>query len=455
MVIKVEDESKEKSLWKKLPLKTKLIVIGALGSFVFTVIFLVVLIAPLMELGIIDISDIGSSGGSLSYSSINDNLSYWWPIGSSETEVENDVVYAKGNPEYTYVSSAFGYREEPYPGEHGGIDIASGETWGKGNIIAAKDGTVIYPTEDDPINCPSSSDVSDTCGGGYGNYVMIDHGNGMVTLYGHMYENSITVKAGDTVKQGQVIGLMGSSGQSNGSHLHFEVRNNGTRVDPQNYVSAENPRPTGKYNLSGIEGGYGTAEENKSAMCKMLINAGFSNNAVAGILVNVSHEGGFRTNNMENCYEFDRCCMINGREYGFCTKSSDDPLRNYANDELYTAAIDSGNYTEDNFSNDRVGYGLIQWTSSGRKRGLYKSSKNEGKSIADLSLQVNYLFDELGSGSYAVTMEAITDETASAVEIATTFCLNFERPANKEVGCPNRANADAQTYLNYVENGCQ
>ena len=83
------------------------------------------------------------------------------------------------------------------------------------------------------------------------------------------------------------------------------------------------------------------------------------------------------------------------------------------------------------------------------------TNKNEGKSIADLSLQVNYLFDELGSGSYAVTMEAITDETASAVEIATTFCLNFERPANKEVGCPNRANADAQTYLNYVENGCQ
>ena len=58
----------------------------------------------------------------------------------------------------------------------------------------------------------------------YGNYVIIQHTDGNYTLYGHLYQNSITVVAGDSVRQGQVIGKMGSSGQSTGPHLHFEVR---------------------------------------------------------------------------------------------------------------------------------------------------------------------------------------------------------------------------------------
>lgn len=74
------------------------------------------------------------------------------------------------------------------------------------------------------------------CGGGYGNYVIIDHGNDMSTLYAHL--GSINVKVGDKVTQGDTIGKMGRSGTSTeakGISLHFEVRDKYAKVNPQNY----------------------------------------------------------------------------------------------------------------------------------------------------------------------------------------------------------------------------
>ena len=85
-------------------------------------------------------------------------------------------------------------------------------------ILAADSGTVVTNTYN---------------AGGYGNYVVINHGNGYATLYGHMSSSAVTL--GQTVAKGQVIGYVGSTGLTTGPHLHFEVRYNGALTDPLSY----------------------------------------------------------------------------------------------------------------------------------------------------------------------------------------------------------------------------
>ncbi|MBW4630781.1 MAG: peptidoglycan DD-metalloendopeptidase family protein [Iphinoe sp. HA4291-MV1] len=115
-------------------------------------------------------------------------------------------------------SSPFGWRIHPIVGErrfHTGLDFAAdyGST-----IRAADTGTVIFAG----------------WYGGYGKSVIINHGNGMTTLYGHTSE--LYISEGQKVKRGQPIAAVGSTGLSTGPHLHFEVRRNGTPVDPMNYL---------------------------------------------------------------------------------------------------------------------------------------------------------------------------------------------------------------------------
>jgi murein DD-endopeptidase MepM/ murein hydrolase activator NlpD len=117
------------------------------------------------------------------------------------------------------IVSGFGYRTHPVYGTtrfHAGVDIggACGQP-----IFAAEDGTVI------------SAGVN----GGYGNATVIDHGNGLSTLYGH--QSSLGVSSGQSVSRAQQIGLVGTTGLSTGCHLHFEVRVNGAPVDPVPYLT--------------------------------------------------------------------------------------------------------------------------------------------------------------------------------------------------------------------------
>ena len=102
---------------------------------------------------------------------------------------------------------------------HSGIDIGAG--FGD-TIMAAASGTVIYV--ETPVPGQSWG------GSGYGNYFIIDHGNGVSTLYAHC--TNVYVSNGQTVSAGEAVGTVGSTGGSTGSHLHFEVRVNGQRVDP-------------------------------------------------------------------------------------------------------------------------------------------------------------------------------------------------------------------------------
>lgn len=104
-----------------------------------------------------------------------------------------------------------------YRSWHKGLDIANHNG---GSILAADSGTVVV------AGWPDNS--------GYGNRVMIDHGNGFKTLYGHM--SKIAVVVGQTVKRGDVLGLMGSTGRSTGTHLHFEVRTSGGNLNPQSVL---------------------------------------------------------------------------------------------------------------------------------------------------------------------------------------------------------------------------
>ena len=118
------------------------------------------------------------------------------------------------------VTSPFGYRSLGY---HRGIDI-SGASASGALVVAGASGTVTQ---------------AGWSTGGYGNYVVIDHGNGIETLYAHMLDNSIMVNPGDTVTKGQAIGRVGNTGYSFGAHLHFEVRINGNRLNPAPYLGLE------------------------------------------------------------------------------------------------------------------------------------------------------------------------------------------------------------------------
>ncbi|MBV8195733.1 MAG: M23 family metallopeptidase [Candidatus Dormibacteraeota bacterium] len=112
-----------------------------------------------------------------------------------------------------------------YPHFHTGLDIAAPFD---APVGAAAAGTVILAT--------SSVDSSGNLVG-YGNYVLISHGDGFLTLYGHL--DKILVAAGQKVQQGEVIGLEGSTGWSTGAHLHFEIRKNGVYVDPAPYLASQ------------------------------------------------------------------------------------------------------------------------------------------------------------------------------------------------------------------------
>ncbi|KGL38918.1 murein hydrolase activator EnvC family protein [Listeria booriae] len=124
------------------------------------------------------------------------------------------------------LTSGFSDRTNPVTGQHEshkGQDIAAG---GSVPIYAAAGGTVVFSG----FGAPGSGY------GGYGYVVEIDHGNGYQTLYGHMRAGSLQVVAGQSVAQGQGIGIMGSTGQSTGQHLHFEIHKNGVPVDPTPYI---------------------------------------------------------------------------------------------------------------------------------------------------------------------------------------------------------------------------
>ena len=147
-------------------------------------------------------SSIRNSGSSSNSSKYNGGIMAW-PVPSCHT-----------------ISSGYGGRIHPTTGKykfHGGLDIPG--SYGSA-IVAANSGKVIW---------------AGNRGDSYGNYVIIDHGGGVSTLYGH--SSKVLVSSGQSVSRGQRIANVGSTGRSTGPHCHFEVRINGSRVNPNPYVN--------------------------------------------------------------------------------------------------------------------------------------------------------------------------------------------------------------------------
>lgn len=148
-------------------------------------------------------------------------------IRQAQLAASGTVVYDDGewhwplDRKYHQITTYFGYSEF-HSGNHGAIDIGNGGINGA-NIYAMKGGEVIV------------AKTTYRQGYDYGMYVVIDHGNGYQSLYAHC--SAIYVTVGQMVSQGEVIAAVGSTGWSTGPHLHFEIRKDGSRVDPLSYVA--------------------------------------------------------------------------------------------------------------------------------------------------------------------------------------------------------------------------
>ncbi|MEE0914860.1 MAG: peptidoglycan DD-metalloendopeptidase family protein [Ruminococcus sp.] len=175
-------------------------------------------------------SNSSNSGSNNSTNNSSSNSSSSSSSGSSGSSGSTTVTpsasgFTWPTPGFYYLSSQ--WNEDRYTYNHGAIDIAGSGIMGA-TVVAAESGTVISSYNGCSHNWGKNGSCG--CGGGYGNYVMIDHGNGKMTVYAHL-TNAI-VSYGQKVSKGQTIGYVGSTGYSTGPHLHFECRYNGVKYNP-------------------------------------------------------------------------------------------------------------------------------------------------------------------------------------------------------------------------------
>jgi hypothetical protein len=216
----------------------------------------------------------------------------------------------------------------------------------------------------------------------------------MTHYYGHMKKGSITVSDGEEVKIGQVIGKIGSSGSSTGTHLHFQLNLDGAPVDPLEYIDKDNPRPK--------TAGFVEGEDVKQTVCLTLKSRGLQNTTIVGIMVNMLAESGFNPSALEN----------NGQG---------------------------------------PGVGLIQWTSEPRKGNFLAAC---GKDLSDVGCQIDFFMNEYSQG-YSGSWEVMIDPNRTAREKVSEMCLHYEIPSYTYQRCNIDRPAFTDEYSNYVKNGCK
>ena len=158
-----------------------------------------------------------------------------------------------------------------------------------------------------------------------------------------------------------------------------------------------------------------------------LKNKGLNDYGVASLMGNLQAESGLNPCNMENSYE---------RKLGFT-------------DKTYVQAIDNGTYTKEQFVHDAVGFGVAQWTWHSRKKALYEYAKSKGVSIGDLTMQLEFLYQEL-STSYKSVLSTLKNAT-SILEASNAVLFKFENPADQSVSVQNyRASLGQKFYDKYA-----
>lgn len=161
------------------------------------------------------------------------------------------------------------------------------------------------------------------------------------------------------------------------------------------------------------------ATDNPSTIWNYFKEKGLNDFAVAGIMGNIYAESGFKPTNLQNAYE---------KKLGYT-------------DDSYTAAVDNGSYG--NFVKDSAGYGLAQWTYWSRKQALLEYARSVGKSIGDLSMQLDFMWEEMqGYKSMMTTLNSAT----SVLEASNAVLLQYERPADQSESAQNRRAGYGQTY---------
>ena len=239
---------------KSMPPKSKLKLYCIIaGTVLFLLMFIVLTVSIFMLLFNDEFIEIGSLSD-LVYTETTSVDNYWWPIGGDNITIIEEEEFALGAPSTNRITSYYnpsrdlyydsdGDRvEEKHTKAHNAIDIGrdleKGYDWTY-YVIATASGVVTTVK----TGCNNSGFPGNTCNGGYGNYIIIEHSGGVYSTYAHLNPKGIKVQQGDVVKQGQIIGIMGNSGSSEALHLHFEIKVNGTKINPLENVSPETPRP--------------------------------------------------------------------------------------------------------------------------------------------------------------------------------------------------------------------
>jgi len=161
---------------------------------------------------------------------------------------------------------------------------------------------------------------------------------------------------------------------------------------------------------------------NEQKIWDFLKSKGLNDYACASLMGNLQAESGLNSCNMENSYE---------REKGFT-------------DTTYVQAVDNGTYTKEQFIDDQVGFGIAQWTWWSRKKALYEYAKSQKKSIGDLTMQLEFLYQEL-STSYKGVLSTLKNAT-SILEASNVVLFKFENPYDKSVSVQDRRASFGQKF---------